>query len=69
MKWEQKGKYYIQSGPYRISKAFVGGKTVYSAWVPSQNKEDKYKVEFLDTFDKVDAAKGACDDHRAKYQE
>ncbi len=36
LKWERGDNYYIKSGSYTISKAFIADKVIYELWIGSK---------------------------------
>ena len=57
LKWEQKDKYWMSSDNYRISKQFLSGDAVYTAWVRGKPWKS------LQVCKTIDKAKAACELH------
>ena len=48
MQWEQKGRWYLESGRYRISKAIAYGESIYTAWKQDGRGWESLKVGTLE---------------------
>jgi hypothetical protein len=55
MIWKAVSKWWISSGPYRVSKSCVYGGFVYQAW---------FNSESLGTFHRAEEAKAEAEDHK-----
>lgn len=54
--WTQKDKYYLQCGPYKVTKVYIANEAFYEAWYLTENLKFRLPT--------AEEAKRVCEDDR-----